>query len=143
MIRPFQEQDTGTAVAIWLAASIQAHHFVPRAYWENRTEDMRTLYLPLSETVVYEDDDTGLITGFMSFVDSWLSGLFVDPSHQGQGIGSRLLRLGLKMHPSISLSVYAANEKAVHFYMQRGFRFIGERLEKATGQKELLLETGK
>ena len=142
MIRPFQEQDTEELVGVWLRASLRAHDFIPAAYWIAQTEAMRTLYLPLSETVVYRDDTDGTLVGFLSFVDDWLAGLFVEPLSQGKGVGTRLLRLGLRMHPKTSLSVYAANTRARCFYEKHGFRLVEERREEATGQLEFVLAHG-
>lgn len=55
MIRAFKEEDTETVIRIWLAASVRSHSFIDKAYWEEKAESMRTLYLPLSEIVVDED----------------------------------------------------------------------------------------
>lgn len=59
MIRAFKEEDTETVIRIWLAASVRSHSFIDKAYWEEKAESMRTLYLPLSEIVVDEDRATG------------------------------------------------------------------------------------
>ena len=137
MIRAFREEDTERVVAIWLQASIQEHDFMPEAYWKEKTGDMRTLYLPLSEIVV--DEEAGELTGFMAFVDDYLAALFVAPEHQGRGVGSRLLQLAKKMRGALELGVYAENSRAIRFYAARGFRVVGERAEEATGQVEKLM----
>ncbi len=68
MIRAFKEEDTETVIRIWLAASVRSHSFIDKAYWEEKAESMRTLYLPLSEIVVDEDRATGEVVAFMA---SW------------------------------------------------------------------------
>ncbi len=140
MIRPFREKDTEAVVQVWLKASIQAHSFIGRAYWEGKAEDMRTLYLPLSEVIVDEDPESGELTGFMGLVDGYLAALFVAPEHQGKGIGTRLLKLGKKIRDELELCVYAENRRAVRFYREQGFRLAGERVEEETGHTELLMQ---
>lgn len=93
MIRAFKEEDTETVIRIWLAASVRSHSFIDKAYWEEKAESMRTLYLPLSEIVVDEDRATGEVVAFMAFVEDYLAALFVAPAHQKRGVGSRLLAL--------------------------------------------------
>lgn len=139
MIRPFREKDTEAVVQIWLQASIQAHSFIEQAYWESKAEDMRTLYLPLSEIIVDEDPESGGLTGFMGLVDGYLGGLFIAPDYQGKGIGTRLLKLGKKIHDELELCVYAENRQAIRFYQKQGFRITGERTEETTGHTELLM----
>ena len=129
MIRAFKEEDTETVIRIWLAASVRSHSFIDKAYWEEKAEAMRTLYLPLSEIVVDEDRATGEVVAFMAFVEDYLAALFVAPAHQKRGVGSRLLALAKKMRGTLDLSVYAEN----------GFRITGERIEEVTGRTELLM----
>lgn len=141
MIRPFQEKDTDAVVALWLEASIDAHSFIPRSYWERAAEEMRTLYLPMSdEIVLHIDDATGGIDAFMAFVGTFLAALFVAPSAQGKGLGSRMFRIARRMHPDLTLSVYRENERAVVFYRKHGLRVCGERVEEKTGHVELIME---
>ena len=139
MIRAFKEEDTETVIRIWLAASVRSHSFIDKAYWEEKAEAMRTLYLPLSEIVVDEDRATGEVVAFMAFVEDYLAALFVAPAHQKRGVGSRLLALAKKMRGTLDLSVYAENERAVVFYQKNGFRITGERIEEVTGRTELLM----
>jgi len=49
---------------IWLRDSVKAHDFVDGKFWEARLEDIRDMYIPDSETYVYEED--GEIRGFFS-----------------------------------------------------------------------------
>lgn len=139
MIRAFKEEDTETVIRIWLAASVRSHSFIDKAYWEEKADAMRTLYLPLSEVVVDEDKDTGEVIAFIAFVEDYLAALFVAPAHQKKGVGSRLLALAKKMRDTLELSVYAENERAVAFYRKNGFRMTDKRIEEMTGHTELLM----
>lgn len=141
MIRPFLGEDTEAIVRLWFEASVQAHGFIPRAYWEAAREDMRTLYLPLSdEIVVHVDDVSGDVDAFFAFIGDFLAAFFVAPSAQGKGLGKRLLRIAKRMHPALTLTVYAENNHAVRFYQRNGFIIQGERTEERTGHRELLME---
>ena len=139
MIRAFKEEDTEAVIRIWLEASILSHSFIDKAYWEEKADAMRTLYLPLSEVVVDEDKDTGEVVAFIAFVEDYLAALFVAPAHQKKGVGSRLLALAKKMRDTLELSVYAENERAVAFYQKNGFRMTDKRIEEMTGHTELLM----
>ena len=140
MIRPFCDGDTEDVVRLWLEASIEAHDFIPRAYWEAAAEDMRTLYLPMSdEIVLHVDDATGGIDAFLAFADTFLAALFVAPSAQGKGLGSRLFRIAARMHPGFTLCVYRDNARAVSFYRRRGLVVLEERVEERTGCVELVM----
>ena len=139
MIRPFCEQDTEAVIRVWLDASLLAHSFLPVAYWEHAADDMRTLFLPLSDEVDV-DDSTGTVEAFLAFTGEFLAALFVSPASQGRGVGSRLLRIARRMHPGLSLCVYAENVRAVSFYQRRGLTVTGERIEQRAGRKELLME---
>ena len=139
MIRAFKEEDTEAVIRIWLEASILSHSFIDKAYWEEKADAMRTLYLPLSEVVVDEDKDTGEVVAFIAFVEDYLAALFVAPAHQKKGVGSRLLALDKKMRDTLELSVYAENERAVAFYRKNGFRMTDKRIEEMTGHTELLM----
>lgn len=140
MIRPFCNDDVDEVVRVWLEASVDAHGFIPRAYWEAAAEDMRTLYLPLSdEIVLHIDDQTGKVDAFLAFVDSYLAALFVVPQAQAKGLGSRMFRIASRMHPDLTLSVYKENGRAVSFYRKRGLVVLGERVEEKTGHVELVM----
>lgn len=140
MIRPFCNEDAEEVVRVWFEASLEAHGFIPRSYWEAAVEDMRTLYLPMSdEIVVHTDEETGRIDAFLAFVDTYLAALFVAPCAQGKGLGSRMFRIAGRMHPELTLSVYRENERAVSFYRRRGLVVLRERVEERTGHVELVM----
>ena len=140
MIRPYEEEDMEDVVRIWLEASLQAHDFIPRGFWENAAADMRSLYLPMSdEIVLHVDDDTGKPDAFLAFVGSFLAALFVAPEAQGRGLGSRMFRIAGRMHPGLSLCVYRENVRAVEFYRRRGLTVLCERVEEKTGHVELVM----
>ena len=140
MIRNYKLQDTDRVIHIWLESSILAHRFIPAMYWIGKQEDMRNVYLPASHTYVFEDENTGLVQGFVSMTGSYLAALFVIPESQGTGIGKALLEHIKERHPEITLNVYAKNEPSVLFYEKQGFRLIKKQTEEGTGEEEFVMK---
>ena len=134
MIRPFAPTDMDAVLGVWLNASIQAHDFIAPDYWVARVDDMQQVYLPASESYVYEED--GEVLGFMSLVDATLSALFVAPGRQSQGIGTKLLDHAQRLRPELTLRVYAANVRSIAFYEKHGFRRTGSQADEHTGHEE-------
>lgn len=137
-IRGFETRDMDTVLDIWLRASIRAHDFVDREFWEARLEDVRDLYIPDSETYVYEK--SGEVRGFFSLENFTLAALFVAPDSQGRGIGRCLLDRAKSLRIRLTLTVYKENRKSVRFYVRNGFVRTRERVDPYTGHKELVLE---
>ena len=53
MIRPLLTSDLDAAVELWYQASLQAHDFIPAAFWQEQRIAMRDSYLPASKSWVY------------------------------------------------------------------------------------------
>ncbi|MFA6717339.1 MAG: N-acetyltransferase [Victivallaceae bacterium] len=138
MIRKFIDADTERVLEIWLEASVNAHNFVKREFWESKIDDMKELYLPGSETYVYEEN--GEVKGFFSLVDETLAALFVAPDRQGQGCGKKLIAKAKELRPALKLTVYSKNTKSVDFYRKCGFKTVKEQTDKHTGETELMME---
>lgn len=73
MIREYRQSDIDQIIDVWLSASIAAHDFIEPAFWAEPLGDMRSLYIPASETFVF--DDEGKIAGFYSLTDNTLAAL--------------------------------------------------------------------
>ncbi|WP_455587148.1 N-acetyltransferase [Bacteroides sp.] len=139
MIRSYNSQDTDRVIRIWLETSILAHPFIPAMYWIGKQEDMRNIYLPKSQTYVFEDEKTKLVLGFVSMVDNYLAAIFVIPEAQGSGIGKALMEYVKNLYSEIILRVYAKNEPSIGFYERQDFQFVEEQTEEATGEKEFIM----
>ena len=64
--------------------------------------------------------------GFIELVGGHVSNLFVDPAHQGQGIGAALMRRAEEMAPGeLTLSVFTVNTGARRLYERLGFAVEG------------------
>ena len=137
MIRDYQSSDIDQIIPIWLEASIKAHDFVKSEFWESKVRDMREVYIPASETYVY--DQEGVVIGFISLGGETIAALFVTPSYQGAGIGSKLMAKAKELCAILNLTVYKENRKSVEFYIKCGFQIKQERLDQHTGQPELVM----
>lgn len=133
MVREFQTGDLERVVEIWLAANLQAHGFIPRAYWEEQLETVRDL-LPRAELYVWQDG--GAIQGFIGLSGDHVEGLFVRPPLQGRGIGKALLDRAKNSRRRLTLNVYRKNERAAAFYRREGFQVRGEGVDGNTGEPE-------
>lgn len=89
MIRIYNETDISTVLDIWLQGSIKAHSFVAPEFWESQVENMRNIYIPASQTFVFESDSK--IIGFYSLFEDTLAAIFVSPEFQGKGTGKQLI----------------------------------------------------
>ncbi|MDE1463782.1 GNAT family N-acetyltransferase [Spartinivicinus sp. A2-2] len=137
MIRPFIPTDMDTVLNIWLEASIKAHDFVSPDFWHSKLNLMQEVYIPSSETYVYEDAEG--IKGFFSLYNNTLAAIFVDPSDQGSGIGQQLLAKAKSLRNKLDLTVYRDNKKSIKFYQQNGFTAIKEQPDEHTGKTEILM----
>lgn len=137
MIRTFCPGDMKSVLDIWLTASIQAHHFVDSEFWRAQLDQMRNVYLPVSEVYVYENQK-GVI-GFYALYDNCLAAIFVYPAHQSMGIGKQLLNHAKERRETLELSVYKQNIPSLEFYRSQGFVVGGEQVDKHTGLAEVLM----
>lgn len=114
-----------------------AHHFIDGAYWQSKQKDMRSVYLPMAESYVLENE--GEIAGFISVVQHLLAALFMHPDHQGKGYGRALMEYVKERVPKLELKVYKDNENAIHFYERQGFSVLEETVDEETGQAEFVM----
>ena len=140
MIRPFTEGDADAVVELWLDSARTSHGFLPPRFWEKLEENIRTMYLPMSdEIVLHFDDVSGTLDAFIAFAGDFLGALFVAPTAQGRGLGARMFRIAKRMHPGLTLTVYKDNARAVAFYEKQGLSVLGERVEAETDCVEYIM----
>lgn len=139
IIRKAEIDDTQAILQIWLAASIQAHDFIPASFWQSQLINMRDTYLPLAENYVIEENNA--VAGFASLLqpDSFLAALFIAPEQQGHGRGSALINFLKQQCRELHLSVYAENSASVGFYQKHGFSINSQGIDENTGHAELAM----
>lgn len=138
MIRNFQQSDIDQVINIWLTASIKAHDFVNSEFWKSKVKDMREIYIPITETYVYEEEE--VIKGFVSLHEDTLAAIFVFPDSQRAGIGNQLMRKAKKVRDNLKLTVYKENISSIEFYKKCGFKVEFEQIDEHTGYPELVMK---
>lgn len=77
----------------------------------------------VSETLVACLDD--VVVGFVSWNGSYITWLYVEPSHQRRGIGRRLLQETLhRIGPEAWTNMLDGNEPALALYLQAGIEIV-------------------
>ncbi|WP_158963032.1 N-acetyltransferase [Myroides fluvii] len=138
MIRLFKTEDSRAVVDLWYEASILAHDFIDASYWQEKKADMEQIYIPSSETYVYEQEHC--IVGFVSLVENYIAAIFVAPNEQGKGIGKELMQFIKQKRSTLELGVYAKNTNSIAFYEKQGFVVVEEKLDESTGEREVVME---
>lgn len=154
MRRSYRTDDVEEVIAVWEAATRVAHPFLSDAFLAAERDNLRNLYLPHTETTVWEVDDAdgdtegrvkggGRVVGFIALICGEegveIGGLFVDPSRHRQGIGRALLRHAREEKGELEVEVFEANPIGRAFYAGQGFEPIGRSTHEATGQEVLRL----
>ncbi len=139
MIRQLQNKDIDKIMGIWLESTIYAHKFISKEYWNENYNIVKDVYIPISKTFVYEDNDD--IRGFISIINNdFIGALFVEKNYQSQGIGKSLIDYAKNLYDNLSLAVYKENEKALEFYKKMGFKIISENINEDTNCVEYIMK---
>lgn len=139
MIRQLQNKDIDKIMEIWLESTIDAHKFISKEYWNENYNIVKDVYIPMSKTFIYEDNDD--IRGFISVINNdFIGALFVEKNYQSQGIGKSLIDYAKNLYDNLSLAVYKENEKALEFYKKMGFKIISENINEDTNCVEYIMK---
>lgn len=141
MIRKYKEADLELLINIWYQSSTNAHPFLEDEFVEKVKKDMQEIYLPNSETWVFEEDNT--IIGFISMIGNEIGGLFVSPNHFSKGTGTKLVNFISEIHDIIEVEVFKKNSIGCAFYKKYGFRLIKEYIHEETNNVLLRLRYSK
>ncbi len=131
MIRQYVDKDLEGMLEVWDAASAIAHPFLPADFMAAERENIPNLYLPISETWVYEGD--AQVQGFIALIGNEVGGLFVHPKHQRKGIGGALMDQARKRCETLEVEVFTANAIGRSFYAKYGFVLIEQKIHEQTG----------
>jgi putative acetyltransferase len=139
MIRKFESEDIDKVMQIWKESTIKAHDFIDESYWNNNYEIVNNVYIPMSNTFVYDDGID--IKGFISIINNeFIGALFIDINAQNLGIGSELIDYTIKKYNKLSVAVYKDNKRAVEFYKNRDFKVVKEQANEDSGFKEYIMQ---
>lgn len=138
MIRKHTPKDLNLILDIWYQASTLAHPFLDDAFVEQVKTAMRDMYVPGSETWVYEQNNN--ILGFISMMDNEIGGLFVLPNQHGKGIGTQLLNYIKPNYKNLEVEVFEKNNIGRRFYDKKGFKQTHNYFHEPSGQNVLRLK---
>jgi len=138
MIRKHKKQDLEQIMTVWLKSSTIAHPFLNKQFTEKVASDMRHLYIPDSETWVFEKDD--VIVGFISMIENEIGGLFVLPENHSNGIGTTLVDFVAKENKVLDVEVFEKNAIGRAFYNKYGFKQIKQYVHEESGNLVLRLQ---
>ncbi len=137
-LRGFAQGDTGRLMHIWLGANIRAHGFIGESYWHERYDSAREI-IKAAATLVYDSNDG--VLGFISVInDRDIYGVYVLEAFQGGGIGTSLIAACQDKYACLSVNVYKENERAVKFFLNRGFTITKEAKNETSGRSEYTME---
>lgn len=136
MVRKFEAQDLDTVMQIWLHSNLDAHAFIPARFWTDHFEMVRDM-LPQAEVYVHENEDTQQIDGFIGLTENHIEGIFIAKAARSKGIGKALLKYAKSLKPSLTLSVYQKNERALAFYRREQFVVQSEGIGPDTNEADI------
>ncbi|MCG8708419.1 N-acetyltransferase [Brenneria sp. 4F2] len=139
MIRKYRTQDLEPLMSLWLESTTLAHPFIHPDYWRESASLVRNLYIPRSQTWVYEKPTR--LAGFISVLDKrFIGALFVQRRDYGQHIGAALIRHVQRRFSLLSLEVYQQNGRACAFYQKQGFVVVEENFNQETQATTLIMQ---
>ena len=138
MIRKHKEQDLEQIMNVWSHASALAHPFLDEKFVEKVESDMRNLYIPNSQTWLFENND--LIVGFISMIENEIGGLFVLPDNHSKGIGTKLVDFIAKENQVLEVEVFEKNTIGRAFYDKYGFKIVKQYSHEESGNIVLRLQ---
>ena len=140
MIRKHTDRDLEHIINIWYQSSSLAHPFLSTALMEKVKQDMTHLYIPNSETWVYEKEHE--IQGFISMINNEIGGLFVLPKYHSKGIGTQLVNFVKTKHKTLEVEVFEQNKIGRAFYNKYGFKQITQYRHEESDRTVLRLSYG-
>lgn len=123
MIREYTNADLPSAAGVWLRSG-QAEYYYLSGFQEldgKKAEDVFYRIIQAQCKVwVYETNQE--IVGFMAMDANYIDRLYVEPSHQGKGVGSEFIRHAKNLYPNgLRLKTHQLNVRACAFYEKHGF----------------------
>lgn len=137
MIETITDKDLESIAAIWLESNLEAHDFIDKNYWLTNYQTVKEM-LPTAKLYVYYHNDK--LVGFLGLIDEYIAGIFVLNNYRSLGIGAQLLDTIKMDHSKLTLTVYQKNERAIQFYLRKGFEILKKEKDPETNEIEIFME---
>lgn len=126
-------QDYDELTLLWEASVRSTHHFLTEENIQYYKPLVREQYLPSVDLYIIRRKDSRIVA-FMGLSDELIEMLFVDPAFQGNGYGKLLIDFAVNKKQIVKVDVNEQNEKALQFYLNRGFDVIGRDATDSSGK---------
>jgi len=121
-IRTFRDEDEQAVVALWRACGLTRP-------WNDPHKDIARKRVVQRELFLVGEREGRVVATVMAGYDghrAWMYYLAVDPAHQGQGLGTLLVRrieeeMLVRGCPKVSLLVRSTNAQVQAFYRKLGY----------------------
>jgi ribosomal protein S18 acetylase RimI-like enzyme len=141
-IRRGTVDDAPAAADVYVTSRRGAGGLIPRT--PHTDEDVRAWFasIVLVEHEVWLAELEGRIVGVMVLRGEFMDQLYVGPSAQRRGVGSRLLAQAKRGRARLRLYTFQSNEPARDFYEKHGFKAIafGDGTANEEGAPDVLYE---
>ena len=125
-IRRFQPGDEVAVADVWHRAGRAAYPYLPS--WQTFEEhEARRVFreVILARCDLYVGERHARVVAFMAMRDACVDRLYVDPTEQRRGWGTRLVELAKRRQPGgLSLHTHQQNHVGRRFYEKHGFRAV-------------------
>lgn len=132
MIRKYENKDLEQLLESWYKSAKIAYTFFSEEYFTQERKNIEEIYLPNTETFVYENN--GSVVGFIAMIDDEIGGLFVHPDFQGLKIGKQLVDFCFASRNGLIVEVFENNKIGKSFYDKYGFKEYDRYLYKDTNE---------
>lgn len=133
-IRRMDKSESYEILDLWMRSFTQGNSFIENDFWQKHYTVAKETYLNEKDNFVYTDEN-GKIIGFIC-VDSANSirGVFVDPEHQDQGIGTALMNFVKESYTMLHMNIYMKNKNTLEFATYHGFLIDGAIRDPINGE---------
>ena len=118
-IRDATTDDAIGAASIYNRAREQAMPFLPVQTAERVAPKLRAAFT--NETAFVAEDLGNRLVGFITFNEQFVTFLYVEPTVQGQGIGTALLERAMSGKTRVDVWTFQRNQAGRRFYERCGF----------------------
>jgi len=138
VIRQYQSADLDDVLSTWENASKQSHPFLGEDFLAQERKNIPEIYLPNADTWVVEIDNQ--VVGFIALIGNEVGAIFLQPEHQGKGMGKLMMDKAQALHGDLEVQVFVKNSIGLDFYLKYGFQLLEEKTHVQTGEQLLRLK---
>jgi putative acetyltransferase len=124
-IRRAQETEHTALVMVWERSVRATHDFLAEADIVHLRPLVAEYFAGSPTDLWVLTDEKDVPIGFLGLAGESIAALFIDPTHQGQGGGRRLVSHAQELCGALAVDVNEQNVRACGFYEALGFAVVG------------------